>query len=183
MEKADQTTEASSAQGPETTSASIWPDNLPVCMEEAIDGGPSLKYVTNIMDHGEPQPYASVNGEDVLLHFSATKTGGFTMRDDEHIIPKAIKEIAGTVAKKLVKGEIFDLSSTPSPAYLHHYMSQLGLMKNDCSYSKPLYEAAECTDPLLRMIAVLRFCIATNWVNPTLLGCRAPLTPIIGETY
>ena len=117
------------------------------------------------------------------MHFSATKTGGFTMRDDDHIIPKAIKEIAGNVAKKLVKGEIFDLSSTPSPAYLHHYMSQLGLMKNDCSYTKPLYEAAACTEPIKRMTAVLKFCIATNWVNPTLLGCRAPLTPIIGETY
>lgn len=182
MEKADQTTEASSAQGQETN-GSFWPDNLPVCMEECAEGGPSLKYVKSIMDHGVPQPYASVNGEDVLLHFSATKTGGFTMRDDENIIPKAIKEIAGSVAKKLVKGEIFDLSSTPSPAYLHHYMSQLGLMKNDCSYSKPLYEAAACTNPLSRMIAVLQFCIATNWVNPTLLGCRAPLTPIIGETY
>ena len=154
-----------------------------MCTDERVEGGPSLKFVKNIRDHGEPQPYAKVNGEDVLLHFSATKTGGFTMRDDEHIIPKAIKEIAGTVAKKLVKGEIFDLSSTPSPAYLHHYVSQLGLMKNDCSYTKPLYEAAACQEPIARMTAVLKFCIATNWVNPTLLGCRAPLTPIIGETY
>lgn len=123
MEPADQATEASSTQAEAPAPKSIWPDNLPVCTEERIDGGPSLRYIKNVRDHGEPLPYANVNGEDVLLHFSATKTGGFTMRDEESIIPKAIKEIAGTVAKKLVKGEIFDLSSTPSPAYLHHYLS------------------------------------------------------------
>ena len=32
------------------------------------------------------------------------------------------------------------------------------------------------------MVKMLRYLIASNWMNPTLLGCRAPLTPIVGET-
>lgn len=54
---------------------------------------------------------------------NAHESGGFIMRDDEGLIPKSIKEMLGKFATKILKGQIMDLSTTPSPAYLHHYVS------------------------------------------------------------
>jgi hypothetical protein len=78
----------------------------------------------NIKDHGEPKQYCNIDGEDFFLHWSAYESGGFVMRDDDGLIPKAVKEMIGKLASNLIKGKIFDLTKNASPAYLHHYVSQ-----------------------------------------------------------
>lgn len=105
------------------------------------------------------------------------------MRDDDKIMPAALKDIAKKFASKLIHGQVFDLTSTPAPSYIHHYVSQIGILKNDFSNARYLYDAAKLTDARARMKEVLRFALSTNWINPTLIGLRAPLTPIMGETY
>jgi|TARA_B110000914_G_scaffold138025_1_gene120785 hypothetical protein len=53
------------------------------------------------------------------------------MKDDESVVPAAMKDITSKVASSLVKGKVHDLSRTPAPSYLHHHFSQLCLLKND----------------------------------------------------
>ena len=53
------------------------------------------------------------------------------MKDEESVVPAAMKDISQKVAGQIVKGKVHDLSRTPAPAYLHHHFSQLCLLKND----------------------------------------------------
>ena len=105
------------------------------------------------------------------------------MQDTEGITRQGMKDIAKAAVKKLVKGQVFSLLNIPSPAYLHTYVSQISLLKNDFSYVQHLYKASQITDMKERMKMVLRFALTPNWVNSTLIGFKAPLTPIMGETY
>jgi hypothetical protein len=51
------------------------------------------------------KPFPGSNPEDNLfLHPDASTSGGIVMRDDEGVIPNAIKEITKKVATSLVKG-------------------------------------------------------------------------------
>ena len=43
-------------------------------------------------------------------------------------------------------------------------------------------KAALAKDPVERMKYCMLFFISSNFVAPTLLKCKAPLNPIIGET-
>ena len=45
------------------------------------------------------------------------------MRDDEGVIPSAIKEISRKVASSLIKGQLADITKTPAPSYIHHPFS------------------------------------------------------------
>jgi len=38
------------------------------------------------------------------------------------------------------------------------------------------------SDPLDRMKQVVKYFVASNWVNQTLANCKVPLNPILGET-
>jgi len=72
----------------------------------------------------------------------------------------------------------------PAPAYIHHYYSHLGLATNDMTFSNRFLKlAAQTKDPVERMKHVISFYIACHFINPTLVGCRIPLNPILGETY
>ena len=105
------------------------------------------------------------------------------MKDEEGVVPAAIKEIAARVAKSVVKGQIADISKSPTPAYLHHCITQLGLIKNDLSYSRKwLKAAANEKDPVERMKKVIAFYMAPHTINPAMVACRIPLNPILGET-
>ena len=104
------------------------------------------------------------------------------MRDDESIIPKAVKEMIGKVASNLIKGKFYDITQTAAPAYLHHYCSQHILTVNDNCSIQSIYDAFDEKDPLKRITHIIKYCLSGNWINATLLGCRAPLNPILGET-
>jgi hypothetical protein len=106
------------------------------------------------------------------------------MKDEEGVVPAAVKEVFNRVAKSVMKGQITDISRTPVPAYLHHCVSHHGLIKNDLSYcNKWLKQAAKQKDPVERIKCVIANYVSTHVINPTLVQCRIPLNPIIGETY
>jgi len=84
----------------------------------------------------------------------------------------------------LIKGQLADITKTPSPAYIHHPISNLALVKNDLSFcTTTMKKAALCTDPVQRMKLIVTHYIQSQFINPTLMQCRAPINPIIGETY
>ena len=53
------------------------------------------------------------------------------MADEDNVIPKSIREMSKKVLGSLIKGQIHDITRNPAPAYLHHYISYLGMCKND----------------------------------------------------
>jgi len=58
------------------------------------------------------------------------------------------------------------------------------MIKNDIIFSrKYIKEATKITDPVERLKLVVTNFIANNFISPTLIQCRVPLNPIIGETY
>lgn len=106
------------------------------------------------------------------------------MRDDEGVVPASIKEILKKVASQLIKGKFADVTRTPSPAYLHHPYTNMGLCKNDLSNSaKSIKKAASLTDPVERMKALVVYYVQSQFINSTIMQCRVPVNPIIGETY
>ena len=106
------------------------------------------------------------------------------MADDDGVILDAVKAILSKVGSSLIKGQIHDISRTPAPAYLHHYFSQLIIVKNNLSYCRQhLKAAANIDDPVERMKHIVTYYVAAHFINPTLIQCRIPLNPIIGETY
>jgi hypothetical protein len=57
------------------------------------------------------------------------------------------------------------------------------MSKNDMTQCRLIKKAANTPDPVERMKLVLQFYVQTQFYNPTILQCRAPLNPILGETY
>lgn len=109
--------------------------------------------------------------------------GGILIRDEAKIIPAAFKEIANKVASQLAKGKITNLSKTPAPAYLHHYFTHQHMLANDIINVHHLRKAATLTDPVERLKLLIQFFMTSHFINPTLVQCRIPLVPILGETY
>ena len=90
----------------------------------------------------------------------------------------------GKIAKRLIKADVSDILRTPAPAYIHHPRSYLEGACYDLSYSgKFLTAAAKEQDPIERLKLVTAMYIAGHHVNPCVIQLRAPLNPIIGETY
>jgi hypothetical protein len=142
------------------------------------------RFLKSIEDFGVYKEFQGGAPEDDLkMHPNTHPTGGIVMADEEKVIPAAIKEMSKKVLGSLIKGKLHDLTKTPTPSYIHHPVSYLGLTKNDMTHCRVLKEAANTPDSLERMKLVIKYYIAQHCYNPTLLQCRAPLNPIIGETY
>ena len=84
--------------------------------------------MTHISDFGLIK---EVPGMEHKVHSNAGVKGGFDLVDAEGVIPAAIKEIGNKVAARVGKGQLGDISRIPAPAYVHHYFSHCGLVKND----------------------------------------------------
>ena len=91
------------------------------------------------------------------------------MIDEDGIVASAFKEISMKIAKRIAKGQIGDVASIPAPSYVHHYLSHLGLIKNDFTQVKYLRKAATISDPVERMKQVITFFVAGHYMNPTLV--------------
>ncbi len=105
------------------------------------------------------------------------------MKDEENVVPAAMKNITSSVAGNIVKGNVQDITKTKTPIFLHHHFSQLCLLKNDQSFCKYIKLASESQDPVERLKLLVTYQVPCLFINPTLLQCRKPLDPIIGETY
>jgi len=113
-------------------------------------------FLHKIENHGELKPFpGAAPDSNLFLHPDASATGGIIMRDEEGVIPNAMKDITKKVASQLVKGHLADITKTPAPAYVHHPYSSLALVKNDLSWAPTLKKAAVCTDPVQRMKLVV----------------------------
>ena len=51
------------------------------------------------------------------------------------------------------------------------------------SFCSELSKAANIFDPVQRLKHIVKFCVASKFINTTIVGCRLPLNPILGETY
>lgn len=84
------------------------------------------------------------------------------MRDDEGVVPAAVKELTKKVASQLLKGKFADVTKTPSPAYIHHPYSHHGIIKNDLSNAaKTIKLASKSNDPLVRMKGLVTWYVQT----------------------
>jgi len=137
--------------------------------------------MTNIKDFcGELK---EIEGLEHKVHPAAGADGGLDIIDDDNIMMMAFKEIGVKIAARVAKGQLGDISKIPSPSYIHHYISHHGLVKNDMTHVNFLNKAAATSDSVERMQHVISWFIANHFINPTLMQCRIPLNPILGETY
>ena len=67
-----------------------------------------------------------------MLHPDADlKDGGYIMKDEDGVIPNAVKNILAKLAKSLTKGQLADISKIAAPSYVHHNYSHCGMAAND----------------------------------------------------
>lgn len=109
--------------------------------------------------------------------------GGIQLLDDGGVIPGAVKDMAGKITSKLIKGDFSDILKTPAPAYIHVERTYVEGAAADVIWSsKYLTKAAETSDPIERLKLVITSYLAGNHISPSDCQCRAPLNPILGET-
>ena len=91
--------------------------------------------------------------------------------------------MVGTVAGKLVKGQLFDILKTPTPAFMHFPRTYLESACIDMSFcSKYMTKAAHTEDPVERLKLIVSMYVGGHHINTADIQCRAPLNPILGET-
>ena len=118
-----------------------------------------------------------------VRHRIANPKGGIQLLDPTGVIPGAVKDIAGKVASKLVKGDISDMLKISAPAIVHVERTYVeGAAADQIWSSRLLTKAAECQDPIERLKWVSAYYLAGNHISPSDCQCRAPLNPILGET-
>ena len=115
-----------------------------------VEADPNLKEIKNISQFKRDlTPYWTFKDEQLYTHFdSQPKHGGLQMRDPEGVVPQAIKDVAKKVAGKIVTGKLADMSHISQPSYVHIYLSQHCLHKNDMSFAGELKKAALNKDPV-----------------------------------
>lgn len=118
-----------------------------------------------------------------VRHKLANPRGGIQLLDEGGIIPGAVKEVAGKVAAKVLKGDLSDILKVAAPAYVHVERTYVEGAAADLIWSSRfLTKAAECVDPIERLKYVITSYLAGNHISPSYSQCRAPLNPILGET-
>ena len=144
-------------------------------------------FMEKLTDHGEPVVFEGVvdeGGQPFYAHPFQAEKGGILLKDEDNVVPEAIKDIAAKVAKSIAKGQLADVTKTPSPSILHHFFSHHAMLKNDLTYCrKYLKPAAAEANSVERMKYVVAFYMSSHFINPTLIQGRVPLNPIMGETY
>ena len=53
------------------------------------------------------------------------------MRDEDGVVPNAVKNVLAKLAKSMVKGQFTEMSRVPVPSYVHHNFSHCGMVAND----------------------------------------------------
>ena len=80
------------------------------------------------------------------------------MRDDEGVVPSTIRDTIKKVGSQLIKGKFADVTRTPSPAYIHHPYTNMGLIKNDLTNAvRTIKNGSKSTDPVERMKSVVTY--------------------------
>ena len=119
-----------------------------------IPGQPPHKfYMEKITDFGELQDLPGFSPEeDIKLHPRAKlENGGLIMPDHEKVIPKFVSDLAKRLASKIMKGQLTSLSKEASPAYIHHYLSNLEVAKNSTTFCRHMKQLVNEPDPVKRL--------------------------------
>jgi hypothetical protein len=72
-----------------------------------LERGVKMMNVKNIANHGV---LGDLEDTGFKLHPGATEKGGIYMKDEELVVPAAMKEISTRVAGNIVKGKVNDLA-------------------------------------------------------------------------
>jgi len=138
-----------------------------------MNSGRNLMFMERISDHGQLQVFQGVvdeAGKEFMSHPYSGEKGGLTLKDDDNVVPDAIRDIAAKVAKQISKGQLADVSKTPAPSFVHHYFSHHAMLKNDLTFCrKYLKPAAAEPNPVERIKYVVAFYMASHFINPTLV--------------
>lgn len=121
-------------------------------------------------------------GSEFKLHPLADEKSGACLYDHEGIMMDAIKQMMSKMAGLLKAGKIADMFSQATPAAVHSHMSHLTMACNDMSAANCLTKAAAEEDPIAKMKLVAQFFMSAHHLNPSLVQCKVPLNPILGET-
>jgi hypothetical protein len=104
----------------------------------------------------------------VNRHKLAHAKGGMNLLDEGNIVKAVVKDMAAKIAKKIAKGQIKDLLSTPAPAYIHYPRTYLEGACMDLSYSqKYLTLAAQTEDPIERLKNIICMYVGGQHINPS----------------
>lgn len=118
-----------------------------------------------------------------MRHPLAHPKGGIILRDEEGISSKAFKEMVSKITKKLVNADFGDILKISAPAYTHHPRSYLEGACYDLSYSaRFLTSAAKIDDPIERLKLIICMYVGGHHINPEVIGLKAPINPVVGET-
>jgi hypothetical protein len=112
----------------------------------------------------------------------ASKTGGLIIRDEENT-RSIVMEIIKSLGRKLLSGSFSDIMQVSRPASISCPLTYLQAIARDFSYLPLLYRAAEASDPVVRLELVLAFIVGGLHITPMLCKNKAPLNPILGETF
>lgn len=60
---------------------------------------------------------------------AATGNGGLNLTDHDGEIIKAFKDVVGKITSAAARGQLLDMLSIPTPAFIHYKGSQLNMMQ------------------------------------------------------
>lgn len=111
----------------------------------------------------------TVNGQDFKIHADVYKTGGIKIIDEGNVFPPALKEAAGKIAAKVMKGELGDIMKVATPAQIHNPGSHLTLKMNESSLVNYLTTAAQVADPVERLKTAIPYFVCGLFISPTII--------------
>ena len=112
----------------------------------------------------------------------ASPEGGLILTEDDKS-RSVVVEILKTLGKKLMEGNFLDIMKVSRPASISFPMTYLQAACRDFSFCNYLTQAAETSDPALRIQFVCAFIVSGLHINPMDFKNRPPLNPILGETH
>jgi len=108
--------------------------------------------------------------------------GGVHLVDDSKVLD-GLLQLLKNLGKKVLEGEIFDAMKISRPARVSYHKTFLEALSNDYANTKFLELAANEKDPIKRMKYVVTFFVAGWHRNSSECMNRAPLNPVLGETF
>ena len=121
----------------------------------------------------------------MVSHFrpgEASPEGGLILTEDDKS-RSVVVEILKSLGRKILEGNFQDIMSISRPASISFPMTYLQAACRDFSFNSFLKQAAEISDPLLRIQLVCAFIVSGLHINPMEFKNKPPLNPILGETH
>jgi hypothetical protein len=115
-------------------------------------------------------------------HPLASDSGGITFENAESHT-KLIMAVLKELGKKFLQGNFKDLMKISRPAIISYPKTYLQAIATDFGGTYLLERAAAETDPVVRLEIMASFIVSGMHRNIAECQTKAPLNPILGETY